>query len=89
VLVVHAFNPTIWEAEIGRITFKASPGKQFLRLHLQNNQSKMDWRCDETVDQLLCKHKALSSNPRPIKKQKKGSRIKIIFNVGKSIKFQY
>jgi hypothetical protein len=35
-----------WEAENGRGSwFKASLGKQFARPHLQNNQSKMDWRC--------------------------------------------
>jgi hypothetical protein len=30
--------------EIRRI-FEVSPGKQFERLPLQNNQSKMDWWC--------------------------------------------
>jgi hypothetical protein len=28
----------------GRSWFKVSLGKQFARPHLQNNQSKMDWR---------------------------------------------
>jgi hypothetical protein len=38
------------EAEIRRLSFEASPGKQFKRAYL---------------------YKALSSNPRPIKKKKK------------------
>jgi hypothetical protein len=33
-----------WVAEIRGSRFQASPDKQFMRLHLQNNQSKMDWR---------------------------------------------
>jgi hypothetical protein len=37
-----------WEAEIRRIQFEASPGKQFARSHLQNNQRKIDWRCDSS-----------------------------------------
>jgi hypothetical protein len=32
----------IWETEIGGSPFEASQGKQFTRLHLPNNQSKMD-----------------------------------------------
>jgi hypothetical protein len=37
-----------WEAEIRRIAVWGQPGggEQFLRPHLQNNQSKMDWRCN-------------------------------------------
>jgi hypothetical protein len=37
-----------WKTEIRRITFKTSPGKYFPRLHLQYNQSKMDWRCESS-----------------------------------------
>jgi hypothetical protein len=32
----------IWETEIRRTEFQGL-SKQFLRLHLQNNQSKTDW----------------------------------------------
>jgi hypothetical protein len=38
--------------------------------HLQNNQSKMDWRCGSSDKDLLCKYKALSSNPSPTKEKK-------------------
>jgi hypothetical protein len=33
---------TTWRLRLGGMQFKASPGKQFKKLHLQNNQSKMD-----------------------------------------------
>jgi hypothetical protein len=33
-----------WEAEIKRIIVQGQPGKQISIPHLQNNQSKMDWR---------------------------------------------
>jgi hypothetical protein len=58
-----------WEAEIRRIRFKA-------RSHLQNNQSKMDWKCGSG---LLCKLEALTSNPRATKKQTNKSRISPTF----------
>jgi hypothetical protein len=51
--------------------FEASLGKQFKRLHLQNNQRKIDWWRGSRVECLLCKHKVLSSNSRPTKKKKK------------------
>jgi hypothetical protein len=38
----------IWEAEIRKTVLKASPGKYFVRAYLQNNQSKMDWRCSSS-----------------------------------------
>jgi hypothetical protein len=31
----------------------------------------MDWRCGSSIEHLLCKCKALSSNPGPTKKKKK------------------
>jgi hypothetical protein len=43
--------------------------------HLQNNQSKMDWRyVTQLVEHLLCKYKALNSNPSPILKNRWGSK---------------
>jgi hypothetical protein len=33
-----------WEAEIGRITVRGQPRQIVQEAHLQNNQSKMDWR---------------------------------------------
>jgi hypothetical protein len=45
------------------------------KAHLQNNQSKMDWRCGSSGECLLCKHEALSSNPSLNKQaQERGSR---------------
>jgi hypothetical protein len=46
------------------VRFEASLGKQFSRPHFQNNHSRLQM-C------LLCKCKALSSHPRPTKKNKK------------------
>jgi hypothetical protein len=45
---------------------RAAQANKFARSHLQNNQSKMDWKhgsCDKRV-------KALSSNPNPQQKEK-------------------
>jgi hypothetical protein len=46
--------------------------------HLQNNQSKMDWRCDSSGRVLLCKLEALSSNP--LEKQKKREKNKELYS---------
>jgi hypothetical protein len=43
--------------------FKANPGKYFVRPHLQNNQSKIKWRCGSSS------RAALSSNPSSTKKK--------------------
>jgi hypothetical protein len=64
--VAHTCILAIWEADTKRIT-AASLSKQFLRPHLQSNQSKMDWSVDQGVECLLCKHEAVSSNPHPTK----------------------
>jgi hypothetical protein len=32
--------------------------------HLQNNWSKMDWRCGQGIECLLCEHKDLSLKPQ-------------------------
>jgi hypothetical protein len=42
VLVAHTCNLS----HLGGLKFKASPGKQFPRPHLQNSQSKMKWRLE-------------------------------------------
>jgi hypothetical protein len=55
----------------GGLQFWASLGKWFKRPHVQNSQSKMDWRCGSEVKYLLCKLKALSSNHSSTKKKKK------------------
>jgi hypothetical protein len=49
--------------------FEASPSKQFIRLHLQNNQSKK-WTVGmaQVVEHLLCLE---SSSPSQKKKKKK------------------
>jgi hypothetical protein len=38
--VAHAYNPSYSEVEIRKI--ETSLGKQFMKTHLQNNQSKME-----------------------------------------------
>jgi hypothetical protein len=53
---------------IRQVMVQASPGKEFVRFHLQHSQTKMDWRCGSSVERLLCKCEALSSNPSPTKK---------------------
>jgi hypothetical protein len=45
-LVAHAAILATWEAEIGRIKVRGQPRQIFKRSHLQNNQSKRDWRYD-------------------------------------------
>jgi hypothetical protein len=41
--------PATWAAEIWRITVRGQPRQIVLKTpHLQNNQSKMDWRCDSS-----------------------------------------
>jgi hypothetical protein len=49
-----------WEAEIRRTVVSGQLRKIVLKgdLHLQNNQSKMDWVVAQSVGYLLCKHKA-------------------------------
>jgi hypothetical protein len=44
-----------------------------MRLHFQNNQRKMDWRCGSSGRVPFCKCKALSSNPTTTKGQKSSS----------------
>jgi hypothetical protein len=52
--------------------FKASPGKQFARAHLQINQG-IKWT-GGVVERLPSKCEALSSNSSPTKKEKKLTR---------------
>jgi hypothetical protein len=54
---------------LGGSRFKASPSKQFETPSQKYNQSKMDW-CGLRADCLLCKYKAMNSNPSPTKKKK-------------------
>jgi hypothetical protein len=51
---------------------RGQPG-QTVRIYLQNNQRKMNWRCvAQAIQHLLCKCEALSSNTNPIiKKERK------------------
>jgi hypothetical protein len=47
--VAHACKSwLLGRLRLGGLRFKASPSKQFPRLHLQNNQSKMDWQCNSS-----------------------------------------
>jgi hypothetical protein len=56
---------TAWEAEIGRIAIRGQPGQIVGEIYLQNSQSKMA----QVEKCLLCKSKALSSNPSPTKRK--------------------
>jgi hypothetical protein len=47
---------------LGELQFEASWANSSGDHHLQNNQSKMDWRCGSSVEYLLSKFKALNSN---------------------------
>jgi hypothetical protein len=48
VLVAHTCNPSSVGAEIGRIVVQGQLGQSLWDPHLQNNQSKMDWRCSSS-----------------------------------------
>jgi hypothetical protein len=48
VLVTHAYILVAWETEIWMITVQGQPQKIVCEMpptHLQNNQTKTDWRC--------------------------------------------
>jgi hypothetical protein len=57
-----------WESEIGRIMIQGQL-RQIVHetppANLQNNQSKMDWRCGSSGRMPTLQCKALSSNPSP------------------------
>jgi hypothetical protein len=54
---------------LGGSWFEISSGKQFVRSHLQNNQSKVDWRCSSSG------RAPAGSNPSPTKKKKKKEKV--------------
>jgi hypothetical protein len=68
-----------WEAEIGRIAVSGQ-SRQIVHetLHLQNSQSKMDWRCGSSgrVPALQCLQFKLQSHQ---KKKKKAIASNIIY----------
>jgi hypothetical protein len=41
-----------WEAKIGKISILGQPGQ--IDPHFQNNQRKMDWRCDRDCAESVC-----------------------------------
>jgi hypothetical protein len=49
---------------------QVQPRKIVHRPHLQNNQSKMDWRHGSSSRVTAFKHEGLSSNSSPTKKKK-------------------
>jgi hypothetical protein len=51
---------TAWEAEIGRISAQGHIRQTVSKTHLQNDQSKMNWRCGSSG-----RMSALISNPTP------------------------
>jgi hypothetical protein len=46
--MAHAWNPSYLGTEIRKIVVRGQPGQIVCKTHLQNNQSKMDWRCDSS-----------------------------------------
>jgi hypothetical protein len=52
-------------------TWEASPGKQFTRPISKISRAKWTGGVAQAVECLLCKHKALNSNPVPPKKEEK------------------
>jgi hypothetical protein len=50
---------------------QVQPRKIVHRPHLQNNQSKMDWRHGSSSRVTAFKHEGLSSNSSPTKKKKR------------------
>jgi hypothetical protein len=60
------------EAEIRRVVVQCQPEP-----HLQNNQSKIDWRCDSSSRAPALQTQ--SSNPSPTKINKVNGRIKSVF----------
>jgi hypothetical protein len=65
----------IWEAWMEGSRLEARPAKQFTRPSLQNNQSKMDWKCDSSsrapVLQVHSPEFQLKSHQNKKKKKKK------------------
>jgi hypothetical protein len=61
-----------WEAEIGRIVVQGQPG-QIVRQNPISKITRTKWigSVAKVVECLLCKHKAMSSNPSSTKKKKK------------------
>jgi hypothetical protein len=52
-----------WEAESGEAWFEDSPDKEFLKLISKITRAKLPGGVAQEVEPLLCKCKALSSNP--------------------------
>jgi hypothetical protein len=44
-LVAHAYNPCIWETDWKDLGLRLDRVNSLQDPHLQNNQSKMDWKC--------------------------------------------
>jgi hypothetical protein len=59
-----------WEAEIGRIGVQGQP-TQIVDPIFKRTRTKWAGGVAQAVECLLCKNKALSSNPSPIMKNKK------------------
>jgi hypothetical protein len=60
-----------WEAETRRIEAQGQQGQMVHDTpHLQNNHSKIVWKCGSSSRATSLQGKALSSNPNPINKTK-------------------
>jgi hypothetical protein len=70
--VAHACNPATWEAEIEGITVRGQPGQIVCKTPMSKiTRAKWTAGVAQGVECLLCKCKALSSNPSVTKKKKK------------------
>jgi hypothetical protein len=58
-----------WETEIRRIMVQVQPGQIVHETHI-SKITRAKWTGDVAVECLLCKHRAMSSNPSPTKKNK-------------------
>jgi hypothetical protein len=72
-----------WEAEIRRIAIQDQPGQIVQKAHLQNYQSKMDWRYDSSsrTPSLQAFLVGLSSNPSPTQKNNNKKKNTVFKNI--------
>jgi hypothetical protein len=70
--VAHAYKPSTWEAEIKRAVVQDQPGQKVNETPISEiTRAKWTGGVAQVVECMLCKHRALSTNPSPTKKKKK------------------
>jgi hypothetical protein len=70
-LVVPAYNLSYWEAKIRRISIWGQPREIVWETPLQNNKSKMDWRCGSSGRALALQAQNRVQMPVPQNKKQK------------------